>query len=284
MSILKSIGKSILYLSIALLMMVFGRWIMRIGLVMVACATSYQLCGGTLDYDMRELQSKWVSLIFGWLFFEFTYWLTKRTINQYSSEPTESFFAYLTGEFRKLRNLFSTILTKLKGYLRSRTSHVPLVSWRTSLLSRATAMLNSVRGVLHRLRTPTHVAPVAHDASPLTLPSEASATHSESRLKTRIALYFGSEKLAACSVDTVFGLSHFKGKHSDAQFLSARQFKLYKGVDDKWLIAHDASATNQTLKNGNLISRPELVEEGMVISVGNVAKRIEKLKLILKFE
>jgi serine/threonine protein kinase len=100
---------------------------------------------------------------------------------------------------------------------------------------------------------------------------------------TGIAIYFGDRNLTTANIDASFGKYTFKGVHDDAQFLSEKQFKLYRdGGSKTWMIAHDSSATNETLVNGKKLNEPLPVTEGMKVAVGNSAKGIEKFVLTLR--
>ena len=77
------------------------------------------------------------------------------------------------------------------------------------------------------------------------------------------------------------GKAHFRNLDDDAQFLSEPQFHIYP-TEDGWAIAHEQSATNETLIDGNKLHDPVYVRDGMRISVGNSKKGIEKFPLTLR--
>jgi serine/threonine protein kinase len=96
-----------------------------------------------------------------------------------------------------------------------------------------------------------------------------------------VEITFEGQKVTLVSVDGEFGKQTFKSIHPDAQFLSNPQFKLRKQAS-QWMIEHCASATNETIVDGHKLMGAEPVRDGMRIAVGNSAKGVEKLPLILK--
>ena len=78
-----------------------------------------------------------------------------------------------------------------------------------------------------------------------------------------------------------FGKQEFKGLHEDAQYFSNPQFKLFKN-EREWYIEHCGAAINQTIVNGIILGSPLLITDGMIVTVGNLEKGIQKLPLTLR--
>jgi len=96
-----------------------------------------------------------------------------------------------------------------------------------------------------------------------------------------LALYWGDRKVTEVNVSTRLGKTHFRSLDSDAQFLSDPQFHLFPSKEG-WRVAHEESATNETLVDGQALTDPLLVRDGMRVSVGNSKKGIEKFPLTLR--
>jgi serine/threonine protein kinase len=96
-----------------------------------------------------------------------------------------------------------------------------------------------------------------------------------------VEIQFDGKKVALTTVDAEFGKQTFRAAHADSQFLSNPQFKLRK-QDGQWVIEHCATATNETIVDGHRLTTTEPVRDGMRVAVGNSAKGVEKLPLVLK--
>ena len=99
--------------------------------------------------------------------------------------------------------------------------------------------------------------------------------------KTCLTIFFGDRKITEVNVATRMGKAHFRSLDDDAQFLSEPQFHIYP-TEDGWAIAHEQSATNETLVDGNKLHDRVYVRDGMRIGVGNSKKGIEKFPLTLR--
>jgi len=69
--------------------------------------------------------------------------------------------------------------------------------------------------------------------------------------------------------------------HADAQYLSNPQFRLVR-EGAGWVIEHCTGATNDTMVNGKKLESPTPVASGMTVCVGNAAKGVAKLPLVLQ--
>lgn len=97
----------------------------------------------------------------------------------------------------------------------------------------------------------------------------------------KIEVHFEGKLLTTATVECELGKRHFKGAHSDAQYLSDPQFRLRK-ASHGWVIEHVEGAVNETLVDGSKLAGQVAVRDGMRVSVGNSAKGIEKFALTLK--
>ena len=84
------------------------------------------------------------------------------------------------------------------------------------------------------------------------------------------------------TIDMAIGRPMLKHVSPDAQFLSDPQFKLSRTAGNAWTISPVSGVQNQTLVDGNALTAPMNLRNGMRIAVGNASKGIEKLPLIVK--
>jgi hypothetical protein len=96
-----------------------------------------------------------------------------------------------------------------------------------------------------------------------------------------VEIIYNDKKVYSVITDRTFGKQELKDLHSDSQFLSNPQFRLYQHTDN-WYIEHCKTATNQTIINGVQLESPLLIADGMIITVGNSKKGIQKLPLTLR--
>ena len=98
-----------------------------------------------------------------------------------------------------------------------------------------------------------------------------------------IELWMDGQCVTRVSTDAEIGKYTFKSVHEDYKYLNLRQFKLFRDPESSvWMIAHAVEATNETMLNGKALRVPCELKDGMRISVGNSAKKIEKLPLTVK--
>lgn len=100
----------------------------------------------------------------------------------------------------------------------------------------------------------------------------------------RVSVFVNGEKLTSFGVDGSVGKNNFRhlGEASEARFLSDPQFELKK-KGAGWVISPYASATNETIVNGARLSGEMSVVDGMIVSVGNSSKGVEKFPIELRF-
>ena len=96
-----------------------------------------------------------------------------------------------------------------------------------------------------------------------------------------IKLIINDQEALSIESDVEIGKQQLQSFHPEAHYYSDPQFRLFK-TDAGWNIEHDETAINETIVNGVKLTEPLLIADGMVISVGNAAKGIHKLPIILK--
>lgn len=121
--------------------------------------------------------------------------------------------------------------------------------------------------------------PIATDFLPETIPTPI-PIHTSAKWK-KVGIYFNENKIYSIGTDTTLGKQQVKDTHEDAKFFSNPQFRLFK-IGDIWHIEHCDTATNETIVNGLKLAEPIIINDGMIVAVGNSSKGVEKLPLILK--
>ena len=99
--------------------------------------------------------------------------------------------------------------------------------------------------------------------------------------KASIELIINDQVALSIDSDVEIGKQQLQSFHPEAHYYSDQQFRLFK-TDAGWNIEHDETAINETIVNGVKLTEPQLIAEGMVITVGNAAKGVLKLPIILK--
>jgi hypothetical protein len=99
--------------------------------------------------------------------------------------------------------------------------------------------------------------------------------------KASIELIINEQVALSIESDVEIGKQQLQSFHPEAHYYSDPQFRLFK-TDAGWNIEHDETAINETIVNGVKLTDSLLITNGMVISVGNTAKCVLKLPIILK--
>ena len=97
---------------------------------------------------------------------------------------------------------------------------------------------------------------------------------------TPLKLWHEGRLIATISTDSELGKTHFRSVSADANFLSPRQFRVFRDGDG-WSLAHSLDAINETLCDGKPVVTQIALSSGMTISVGNSAKGIVKFPLVV---
>ena len=100
-------------------------------------------------------------------------------------------------------------------------------------------------------------------------------------LGTSVELQGPSGAVVSAGIATKFGRNHFKAWGVDYEkFMSPEQFHVFRDSSGNWMIEHCSYAKNVTNADGNPISSPALVRDGMLLSLGKTGKCPITLKLI----
>lgn len=111
----------------------------------------------------------------------------------------------------------------------------------------------------------------------------ASSSISSNATKAPVEIWLDGHCVTSVSTNSEIGKYTFKGIHDDYQFLHASQFWLFRNTaSGAWMIEHCTGATNETLVDGQPLTAPMKLTDGMRVSVGNFKKKIEKLPLTIK--
>ena len=130
-------------------------------------------------------------------------------------------------------------------------------------------------------------APVSSPPVPAPAPVPKSAPPAQPRPPAPTAagtveLFFVGHSVMKISIDMAIGRPMLKHVSPDAQFLSDPQFRLSRGPGGLWKIDTVPNVQNQTLVDGKALTAPMALYDGMRIAVGNAAKGIEKLPLVVR--
>lgn len=97
-----------------------------------------------------------------------------------------------------------------------------------------------------------------------------------------VELSFEGRPVLRMRIDTTIGRELLKPISADAQFASESQFRIHRSPGKDWMISHIAGAQNETLVDGTRLSQPTRLRPGMRLAIGNSAKGIEKLPLVVQ--
>lgn len=97
-----------------------------------------------------------------------------------------------------------------------------------------------------------------------------------------VELLFEGKSVLKMRIETAVGRSMLKPVSPDAQFMESPQFKIHKLDGKAWAVSPVPGTPNETLLDGKKLTGPTELRDGMRIAVGNSAKGIEKLPLIVR--
>lgn len=97
-----------------------------------------------------------------------------------------------------------------------------------------------------------------------------------------VQLKFDGRTVLTMQIDTMIGKQLLKPISPDAQFASDAQFRIHRSASKEWVVTPVAGVQNETLVNGACLEAPIALRNGMRIAIGNSAKGIEKLPLIVQ--
>jgi hypothetical protein len=95
-------------------------------------------------------------------------------------------------------------------------------------------------------------------------------------------LLFEGKSVLKMRIETAVGRSMLKPVSPAAQFMESPQFKIHKLDGKAWAVSPVPGTPNETLLDGKKLTGPTELRDGMRIAVGNSAKGIEKLPLIVR--
>jgi serine/threonine protein kinase len=119
-------------------------------------------------------------------------------------------------------------------------------------------------------------------ATPAHKPDTATTIAPSTQLENRLELWLADTIALRVNIDTLVGRQMLKPVHADAQYLSDPQFQLQKSDSGEWTVSAIRDAVNETLVNGRKLEGSLRITDGMRIAVGNEAKGIEKLPLMVR--
>ena len=125
-------------------------------------------------------------------------------------------------------------------------------------------------------------APAPASASPPAAPAVAHPPTARATPPAPVNLYLEGVAVLRLSIDTVVGRQLVKPLGPDARFFADRQFRIFKSPTRGWMIEPLPDTPNETLVNGERLTAPRVLTDGLRIAVGHAAKGIEKLPLVVK--
>lgn len=120
------------------------------------------------------------------------------------------------------------------------------------------------------------VSPKSAPVSPPPAPARPSAG------AETVELLFDGRPVLKMRIDTVVGRQMLKPISPDAQFANETQFRIHRSPAREWVVSPIAGAGNETLVDGARLLTATPLRDGMRIAVGNSAKGIEKLPLVVR--
>lgn len=99
---------------------------------------------------------------------------------------------------------------------------------------------------------------------------------------TTVELLMGGRPVMSMRIDTMVGRAMLKPIGPDAQFAGDSQFRIHRSGSREWMVSPVAGTPNETIVDGARLSTPTQLRDGMRISIGNSAKGIEKLPMVVR--
>ena len=99
---------------------------------------------------------------------------------------------------------------------------------------------------------------------------------------TRIQLVSASGQSLTVGIRTELGKALLRRFGGEAEFWDDRQCILERRADGQWIVTPSPGTVNETLVNGEPLTRPRPLSDGDVLAVGRSAKGISKLPLIAR--
>lgn len=121
---------------------------------------------------------------------------------------------------------------------------------------------------------PSPAPPPAPRPAPAPSPAPAAAGGVE--------LLFEGKPVLKMRIETAVGRDMLKPVSPDAQFMNSQQFRIHKIDGSAWAVSPVPGTPNETLLDGRKLTETTPLRDGMRIAVGNSAKGIEKLPLVVR--
>ena len=97
-----------------------------------------------------------------------------------------------------------------------------------------------------------------------------------------VELLFDGKPVLKMRIETAVGRNMLKPVSPDAQFMESQQFKIHRVDGKAWAVSPIPGTPNETLVDGKKLTATTELRDGMRIAVGNSAKGIEKLPLVVR--
>ena len=99
---------------------------------------------------------------------------------------------------------------------------------------------------------------------------------------TTVELLLDGRPAMTMRIDTTVGRAMLKPISPDAQFAGDSQFRIHRSASREWMVSPVAGTPNETIVDGVRLSAPTPLRAGMRLAIGNSAKGIEKLPLVVR--
>jgi hypothetical protein len=100
--------------------------------------------------------------------------------------------------------------------------------------------------------------------------------------KTGLELILDGKVALRVNINTTVGRQMLQPVHADAQFLDDAQFRLQRSASGEWTVSQMPGTINETIVDGKKLEGTVTLRNGMRIAVGNSAKGVEKLPLVVR--
>lgn len=97
-----------------------------------------------------------------------------------------------------------------------------------------------------------------------------------------VELLFEGKPVLKIRIETAVGRLMLKPISQDAQFMDDQQFRIHRADGKDWAVSPLPATHNETLLDGKKLTATTVLRDGMRIAVGNSAKGIEKLPLVVR--
>ncbi len=97
-----------------------------------------------------------------------------------------------------------------------------------------------------------------------------------------VELLHAGQPVLKMRIETAVGRNMLKPVSPDAQYMESEQFKIHRVDGRAWAVSPVPGTPNETLLDGHKLTATTVLRDGMRIAVGNSAKGIEKLPLVVR--